>query len=502
MKILSAEQIHKWDEYTIAHEPITSLDLMERAAGQCTEWIEKRKYTGKIFKIFCGKGNNGGDGLAIARQLAQHDADVDVYIIEYGTLGSDDFQANLHKLHSCPVEIHYIQHPDFFPALTEDDVVIEALYGSGLNRPIEGLAAQLVQHINHSAATILSVDIPAGLFCDKPTTSEAVIKADYTLTFQSRKLCFMYPENEEFFGEVHVLDIGLDPFYPSTISSVYELVDDTLIRKIYKPRKSFTHKGTYGHALIIAGEKGKMGAAVLCTKACLRSGAGLVTSMVPPDQFEIIQIAVPEAMALPHEEAEDLDWSKYSSIGIGPGIGTGESSARILQKVLSFFNKPVIIDADGLNILSANNELLKDLPCGTILTPHPKEFERLFGKTSNHAEKIQSALHYAQTLFIYIIIKGHNSVLACPDGEVYFNSTGNAGMATGGSGDVLTGILAGLLAQGYSSKECCLLGMYLHGLSADIAVKSFSEEALISGDITHYLGKAFLAVGSQSHLPA
>lgn len=493
MKILSAEQIRKWDEYTILNEPITSLDLMERAAAKCTEWIEER-FSDKAFKIFCGKGNNGGDGLAIARQLSGKNILCDVYIIESGSLGSEDFQANLNKLHSCPVAIHFIQHPDFFPAIDKDNIVIDALFGSGLNRTLEGLPAALVHYINTTNATVIAIDLPSGLFCDKATNTEAVIKANYTLTFQTKKLCFVFPENEPFFGDVHVLDIGLHPAYLATIDSVYNLTDVELIRKIYRPRKNFSHKGTYGHALLIAGEKGKMGAAVMCTKACLRAGAGLVSAMIPGDQFTIVQTALPEAMAMAHDDIESLEWTKYTTIGIGPGIGTGKEGATLLQEVLAHFNNAIVIDADALNILSMNQELLGELPPGSILSPHPKEFERLFGKTASQPEKIQAAKSHAQKFFIYIILKGHNSVLACPDGEIYFNSTGNPGMATGGSGDVLTGILTGLLAQGYSSKETCIMGMFIHGLAADIAVESVSQEAMIAGDIIENLGKAYLSI--------
>lgn len=495
MKILSAEQIRKWDEFTIINEPISSLNLMERAAAKCTAWLAE-KFKNGVFKIFCGKGNNGGDGLAIARQLAQKNFVCDAYILESGNLGTDDFQTNLSRLHSTNVQIHFIQHPDFFPAINRNDIVIDAIFGSGLNRPPENLPAALIQHINASQATVIAVDVPGGMFSDKATINSAVIKASHTLTFQTLKLCFVFPENEQFFGEINVLDIGLLPAYLSTVDSIYTTSDMQSVKQIYKPRKNFSHKGTFGHALIIAGEKGKMGAAVMCATACLRAGCGLVSTVIPEEQFAIVQTALPEAMAMAHAEIETLSWSAYTTIGIGPGIGTQKEGAMMLQAVLSHFNKPIVIDADALNILSANQELFSELPPGSILSPHPKEFERLFGKTANHIEKIQLARSYAQKFFIYIIIKGHNSVLACPNGKVYFNSTGNPGMATGGSGDVLTGILTGLLAQGYSSKETCLMGMFIHGLAADIGVKTISQEALIAGDIIENLGKAFLSLRS------
>lgn len=495
MKILSAEQIRKWDEYTIANEPVKSVDLMERAATKCVEWFAARFANTTAVKIFCGKGNNGGDGLAIARMLAEQAFRCDVYIIELGAAGTPDFQANLTRLHSSPVQIHFIQQPEFFPELKHDDVVVDAMLGSGLNRPVEGLYAQAVEHINNAGAKIVSIDIPSGLFTDKATSSVAV-KATDTLTFQSIKLGLLFPENEQYFGEVTVLDIGLLPAYLDSVTSIYQLADARLIRHIYKARKCYTHKGTYGHALVVAGEKGKMGAAILCTKACLRGGAGLVTAVVPGEQFVIIQTAVPEAMAMPHEEMKNTDWGKYTAIGIGCGIGTSEHGAMLLHEVLASFNKPIVADADALNLISMNRELLNELPPGSILTPHPKEFERLFGKSANYQKRMQKARQFAQKYFVYIILKGHNSMLACPDGEVYFNSTGNAGMATGGTGDVLTGIITALLAQGYLPKEAALLGMYVHGLAADIAVKTTSMEALIAGDVVSHLGRSFLSLHS------
>lgn len=497
MKILSAQQIRQWDEFTILNEPVSSINLMERAADCCSKWIEQKNLNNKHFKIFCGKGNNGGDGLAIARQLADKNIVADVYILEFGSLGSDNFQTNLSRLHSCPVRIHFVQHADFFPAITNEDVVIDALYGTGLNKPLEGLAADLVKHINKSSATVISIDVPSGLYADKSSLKNSIIKAGFTLTFEQLKFSFLFPENEEFLGEIVVLNIGLHPGFLNTVTVVYELTDIELIKQIYKPRKQFSHKGTYGHALMIAGEKGKMGAAILCSKGCLRSGAGLVSAMVPEEQFSIIQTAVPEAMAMAQEAIHNVDFAKFTTIGIGPGTGTTESAAGLLQTVLTHYNKPIVVDADGLNIISANEELLSDLPPGSILSPHPKEFERLFGKAQNHVERIQIARQQAQKLFVYIIVKGHCSFVACPNGEVHFNCTGNAGMATGGSGDVLTGILTGLLAQQYAAKEACMLGMYIHGLSADIAVKSISQEGLIAEDIISHLGNAFLSISSK-----
>jgi NAD(P)H-hydrate epimerase len=364
MKVLSAEQIRKWDEYTIMNEPVSSLDLMERASKKCFEWFFQNMPKAEAVKIFCGKGNNGGDGLAIARLLSEENIRCDVYIVEFGSLGTDDFQDNLTRLHSFPVKIHFLQHCDFFPSITKEDIVVDALFGSGLNRPLEGLYAELVEHLNNSEAAIISIDIPSGLLADKPTHSDVIVHAAYTLTFQCLKMCFLFPENEQYFGEVEVLEIGLLKEYLSKTPSIYFVTNETFIKTCYKPRKNFSHKGTFGHALLIVGEVGKMGAAILSTAACLRAGAGLVSAMVPREQFQIIQTSVPEAMATAHEEIEQIDFRKYTVVGIGPGLGTNEPAAMLLQYVLSHFNKPMVLDADALNTLSVNQELLSELPPG------------------------------------------------------------------------------------------------------------------------------------------
>jgi ADP-dependent NAD(P)H-hydrate dehydratase / NAD(P)H-hydrate epimerase len=494
MKILSAEQIRQWDEYTISHELISSLDLMERAATKCTDWLLNQNLYNSTVKIFCGKGNNGGDGLAIARLLSEKDILPEVYILEFGALGTKDFQANLSRLHLTQVPISFVQYEHAFPVVNSNDVVIDALYGSGLNRPLTGLSASLVEHINAASATVISIDVPSGMPIDSSAVSNTIIKATCTLTFQILKLCFLFPENAPYFGTVTTLDINLHKDYLATISTPYELSDIDAIKKIYKPRASFSHKGTYGHSLIIAGEKGKMGAAVLCSKACARAGSGLVTTLVPQDEFTIIQIAVPEAMALAMEKIETADLSKYNAIGIGPGLGTLENSLGVIKQTLSNYHKPMVIDADGLNSISKNPDLLATIPKESILTPHPKEFERLFGTTKNNFETLQLALQRAASLGVYIIVKGHYSVVACPNGRASFNSTGNAGMATGGSGDALTGIITGLLAQGYNPKESCVLGMYVHGLAGDIAAANLSQEALIAGDIIDFLGQAYKTI--------
>lgn len=489
MKLLSAQQMHQWDAYTIEHEPVTSLNLMERAAGRCTDFILERNLSAHPVKIFCGKGNNGGDGLAIARLLMEAGFQPNVYILEFGAKGTDDFQANLHRLHQLQTGICFIQSAEFFPTIEKDDVVIDALFGSGLNRPLADLSAALVEHINNAQATVVAIDVPSGMYVDKSCKGNAVIKATFTLTFQITKLCFLLAENTGLFGKVQVLDIGLLPGFIQTVDTNLQVADKTTVAASIKPRNAFAHKGTYGHALLIAGNRGKMGAALLSAKACLRSGAGLVSLCIPENALNIVQTALPEAMCTLREDS-DMDWTKYSTIGIGPGLGTNKDAEDWVKLLLGSFNKPVLIDADALNILSANPAWLQKIPAGSVITPHPKEFERLFGKFDNEAERIDKAIELSVQYNFTIVLKGHHTLVATA-GKGWFNNTGNAGLAKGGSGDILTGIITAFLSQGYSGHVAAKCGVYLHGLAADLTLQQQSQESMLASDIIERLGEAF-----------
>jgi ADP-dependent NAD(P)H-hydrate dehydratase / NAD(P)H-hydrate epimerase len=500
MKILSAEEIRLWDQYTIQHEPVASIDLMERAAGKCVEWLAEKGYVENSFSIFCGKGNNGGDGLAIARLLAVKKYPVTVHILEFGHKGTEDFQTNLARLHHYPeVDIRFIQTEENFHGLKEDEIIIDALFGSGLNRGIEGVTAQLIDHINASGCEIISIDMPSGLFVDHSSLGNRIIKADHTLSFQCYKLAFFMAENAEYIGEVHIIDIGLQQDFYASVFSRYELTDGLIIHSIHKPRKRFSHKGNFGHALLVAGSYGKIGAAVLSAKACMRSGVGLLNCHIPKCGYDILQTTVPEAMVTTDSNSSFVmkiedDLTKYEAIGIGPGIGTASETKMALREIFDAYRHPIVLDADALNIMGSQRDLLKLIPPGSVLTPHPKEFERLFGETNNEYDRIHLALQRSKELSVVIVLKGHHTLIATPDGKAFFNSTGNAGMATAGSGDVLTGLLTGLLAQGYSSVETAILGVYLHGVAGDIAAKEFSMEAMVAGDIIGQLGNAFLRI--------
>lgn len=500
MKILSAEQVRQWDQYIINNEPILSIDLMERAAATCKNWLLENFPDVPGFTIFCGKGNNGGDGLAIARILLEQQYKVTIYILEFGRKGTEDFQTNLARLHQLPeADIHFIQSTENFHPVSKDEIIIDALFGSELNRKLEGVAEKLVEHINNTGCQIISIDIPSGLFTDHSSKGNAAIKATYTLTFQCYKAAFFVAENEAAIGTIQLLNIGLQQKFFTTIANKFELVDIATIDSIYKTRKQFSHKGTFGHALMIAGSYGKMGAAILAAKACLRSGVGLLTCHIPQCGYEILQIAVPESMVETdtnenYNTVIEKDLSKYKAIGIGPGIGIETETIKMMRELFNSTQHPIVIDADALNILSAQKELLTSIPSLSILTPHPKEFERLFGASNNDFERIELAIQKAAQLNCVIILKGHHTFIATATGKSFFNSTGNAGMATGGSGDVLTGILTGLLAQGYNSADAAILGVYLHGLAGDLAAKELSMEAMLAGDIVEYIGKAFLTI--------
>lgn len=501
MKIFSAAQLKKWDAYTIEHEPISSVNLMERAATACCKWLIGKNFGTFHFRIFCGKGNNGGDGLAIARMLIAHTCVVSVYITENGNKGTADFLTNLERLQGLTTDIHYIQSEDFFPVMQETDIVIDALFGTGLHKPPEGLNKALIEHINQSNCTVVSIDMPSGLYADKSSNGNSVIDATITLSFQLYKTAFLLPENEDHCGDVHLLHIGLHTEFEENEEPVFECLDEIMMKGIYKPRKKFAHKGHYGHAALLCGSAGMMGAAVLSSMACLRSGAGKLTAIIPNCGYGILQSTVPEAMCLVFGDEYLLPVAKtdkFTALGVGPGIGIYPSHKKLLAQIFNQTQKPLVIDADALNIIAENKELVSHIPPRSIMTPHPKEFERLFGKADPSClpdrqgfERLELAKQKSVEHQLYIVLKGHNSFISTPDGKGYFNTTGNAGMATAGSGDVLTGMLTGLLAQGYSPLDSCLLGVYLHGLAGDIAAAEYSQEAMLAGDIIDCLGEAF-----------
>lgn len=498
MKIFTAAQIKKWDAFTIREQGISSFELMERAAKACTKWLLEQQVTQHPIHVFCGKGNNGGDGLAIARLLLENNARVTVYILESGKPGTDDFQANLQRLHTYTNEIHFIQPGLAFPKLNPGDIIIDALYGTGLNKPLADISRDLVIHLNNSGAPVISIDMPSGLFTDKSSKGQPCITASHTLSLQAYKAAFLFAENSPLIGNLHLLEIGLSEHFEQTEPAAFEMLDRSIISSFYRHRSPFSHKGHFGHAALLAGSLGMMGAAILAAKACLQAGTGKLTVFIPSCGYDILQTTVPEAMC---RIAGDNHLSYleigagYNAIGIGPGIGTDAETWTLLKKICAEKKAPILLDADALNILSMEKNRLGQIPAGSVITPHPKEFEKLFGKTDSDPEQLKLAIQKAAALNIYIVLKGHHTAIITPLGKVYFNNTGNAGMAKGGMGDVLTGLITGLMAQRYSLPEAAILGVYLHGLAGDIAAEKYSQEAMQASDLLQCIGDAWKTIG-------
>lgn len=497
MKILNVHQIREADAYTIANEPIASIDLMERASAQCARWIANKIDKHHTIHVFAGPGNNGGDGLAIARLLHNYGFTLKVYVLKLSKKVSADTQINLERLRqNAEVPVIEITGENSFPKLNANDYVIDALFGSGLSRPLYGLTEALVLHINKSGCQLIAIDIPSGLFADSnlSTIHKTVIKANDTLTFQQAKLAFLFPENEVYTGHWHVLNIGLSQAFIASCDTTYNMLQHSSAQALLKKRTRFSHKGNYGHALLVAGSYGMMGAAVLAARAGLHSGVGLLTAHVPRLGCDILQTAVPEVM-LSIDQSDILfsgveNTEKYNAIAVGPAIGTRPNTKKALKQLLQSGKVPMVLDADALNIVSEHNELLSNLNENTILTPHVKEFSRLAGASVTGEERLQLALEFAHNHKLVVVLKGAYTAVIHPQGSVSFNVTGNPGMATGGSGDVLTGVILALLAQGYSAFDAARLAVYLHGLAGDLAAENLSEEGVIASDIINYLPHA------------
>lgn len=494
MRILTIQQIKALDDYTIRHEPVASIDLMERASTAFVDWFTMRVETSKKIAVVCGTGNNGGDGLAIARMLDDWGFEVKVWIIRGGVRESEDFKANYSRLPAGVARAEVSEEGSL--SFAGFHVIIDALFGSGLSRPAAGLYAQVIEAINAADSLRVAVDIPSGLMADAHSTG-SIVKAHYTVSFQLPKLAFLLPQSYAYTGEWVLVNIGLSRKFIRETATPYRYVTLKDVAKLLRTRSKFDHKGNFGHALLIAGSYGKIGAAVLASKAALRAGLGLLSVHVPQCGYGVLQTAVPEAMASVDDDASIFstvpDAGRYDVLGIGPGLGQADRTRAALAKTLENFHKPVVLDADALNLLGANRALLGLVPPGSILTPHPKEFQRLTGSWKNDFERLEMQRQLASALRSVVILKGAHTAIATQD-RVYFNSTGNPGMATGGTGDVLTGILTGLLAQNYSPDEAAIMGVFLHGLAGDLARQEVGMDSLIASDLIQYLPRAFAKV--------
>ena len=492
LKILTTKQSKEHDAYTIEHEPIASIDLMERACQAFVTWFTAEFEASRKIGIVCGTGNNGGDGLGIARMLNEMNYPIKVWIVKGTAPITDDFKINFDRVKG-KLEMYEIVTSSDQGLFSDCDILIDAIFGSGLSRPTEGIYEQAINCINQTKCVKIAVDLPSGLLADGPSSGK-IIEADYTISFQLPKLAFLLPQNYRYVGNWKVVDIGLSKIYLKEAKTSYFYLTKNSVKDKIHNRAKFDHKGKNGHALLIAGSFGKIGASILASKACLRSGVGLLTTHVPKSGYTIIQTSVPEAMASVDEHQDffsgELKINQFSSVGIGPGLGQSAETISAFLKIVEQ-GRPLVVDADGLNILAARPDWLGLITQGSILTPHPKEFERLVGTWQNDFERLEKQKKFSTETNAVIILKGAHSSIATPDGKIYFNSTGNSGMATGGSGDVLTGILTGLLAQGYSAKDASIVGVYLHGLSGDIAAREKGSHSLIASDIVNFLPAAF-----------
>lgn len=501
MKIFTVENIRLADLYTIQNEPISSVQLIERASSLCAEWIFSNcKYHTK-FAIFCGNGNNGGDGFAIARMLYLKGFDIDVFINKEHLKFSDEALINYKRLK----DISGISVKDFHEVSTynfdEKTVIIDAFFGTGLSRKLEGIFKTVIEVLNSKNNTKISIDIPSGLLADQINNENSTIfKADYTLTFQFWKKTFLHPEIGVFAGKVIVLDINLAQEFIENTSTDDFVIDDEVILNIFKIRQDFAHKGTYGKSIIVGGSYGKIGAVVLATKSALKTGSGLTFVLAPNYGYGILQTNVPEAMFIEGGEKfiNQIEDEEKTVFGIGPGLGTEKETEKALLEFLENHQAPLILDADALNIISKDKNSLELIPKKSIITPHPKEFERLFGKTKNSFERLDLAKTKAKELGIYIVLKDHHTQVVTPEGKVFYNITGNSGLAKGGSGDILTGIITSLLAQKYSEQEAAILGVWLHGKAADFAAEKYSKEAMQPTDVIDEIGNVFLYLNKKA----
>ena len=504
MKIFTSKQIHDLDAYTIEHEPIASIDLMERAAHALTSEIMSRIDSSSPLVVFAGPGNNGGDGLAVARLLSDAGYNVSAYLFNVTGRLSEECQTNRARLRDSRSIKRFIEVKDEFdpPELSPETIVIDALFGSGLNKPLGGGFASLVRYMNSSRSMVISIDLPSGLMSEDNSYNiiTNIVRADLTLTLQTKKLCMYLADCQQYLGEVRVLDIGLSEEWQAETKTHISLLEHDNVVSLLRARSDFAHKGTMGHALIIAGCYGMAGAATLAARACLRGGAGKVTAHIPQRNYDIMQISVPEAIV--HIDTNELCFSEsvddeaYDAVAIGPGLGQRDTTAAALISQIKRTRKPLILDADALNILGTHKSWLQQIPQGTLLTPHPKEFDRVDGSAGiGDYDRLAKAREMAQRMQAYIMLKGHHTALCQPDGSVLLNSTGNGGMATAGSGDVLTGLVAALVSRGYSVPAAAVVGMYLHGMAGDIAATRMGRESLMATDIIEAIPEAFRKCG-------
>lgn len=497
MKIFTIEQLREADKVTVEKQGITAVELMERAATRAFEELMKNLKRHKTIHVFCGVGNNGADGLVISRNLLQHGYKVKVHIVNYTENHSEGFEVMMTRLKKViKTEVAWLNDGDQFPEVGKKDTIVDAIFGIGLNRPLPAWVNDLVAHLNTAHSDAFAIDMPTGMFSDRILGDDQnIMKVDATMTFQRPKLVFYLAQTAEYVGRIKAIDIGLDKCHLKKTQTAVHLIGRNKLFRIRQPRERFSHKGTYGHSLIIGGSYGMMGSVVLASKAGLRVGAGKVTALVPTCGYNIMQTSVPEVMVMTSSEEKRLsDFEKLSftpeTICFGVGAGTDDKTAAFFEQLLHATDRPMVIDADGLNLLAAHKEWLKLVPKNSILTPHPMELKRLIGEWKDDFDKLRKTDEFAKKYKLIVVMKDAISMTVSHD-RIFINSSGNPGMATAGSGDVLSGVIAGLLAQGYEPENAAVFGVYLHGSAGDLALKESSLEALIAGDLVKHFGAAF-----------
>jgi len=492
LPIYPASIIRLWDEYTMLYEPITSVDLMERAAMACTGWITENIKADIPIAIVCGNGNNGGDAFVIARHLFHSNFKVSIYINDVAKRSTDNAINFERLLNQCYAEIIIIPADCTFH-FPENTLIVDGIFGTGLTRKVDGFWENVIRAINKSECKVISIDLPSGLHSgpgkELPSVTDSIVKADITLTFQTPKLSMLISGWGQFCGLLEILNIGLHSNFIDSNPTNHFFITKADIQQRFIKREKFSHKGTYGHAFIIAGHNEKCGAAILSSKACIKSGAGRVSLHSGLDCISAVNTSVPEVM-IERTIFEKLDLTNYSSIGIGPGIGTDIKKAQMLAYLMENAKCPLLLDADAISILAQSENTFK-LPANTILTPHPKEFDRLVGLSSNAFDRLNKANDFAKEKNVILVLKGAYTAICSPDGNIYFNSTGNQGMATAGSGDVLTGMITAFLAQGHQPMDSAILGVYCHGKSGDFAANRKSMTGLLASDIIDNLDLVF-----------
>ncbi len=498
MKIFTSQALQELDIATCEAQQISSIDLMERAAELVTDELNSRFIPAQRFVVMAGPGNNGGDALAVARMLIERGyRKVEVFLFNVMGKLSHDCDEERKKLITIDgVDFTEVEKEFTPPYLSDRDVVIDGLFGSGLNRPMMGGFVAVARYINESGAFVVSIDLPSGLFGEwnSHVSRRDIVHANLTLGFQLPRLSFFFEENQDILGECKLLDIDLDQAKIKEMVSDYRLVEGRNIRPLLHKRLPFTGKRDYGSAIIFSGSTGMMGASVMCAKAVLKSGAGLVTVHGPKGGLQIVQTAVPEAMYEPdHGEHYVSDMRlhhDHQAIAAGPGLGTNDKTIDALESLLKTGSSPLVLDADALNCISRRPALLTMLPAKTIITPHIGEFDRLFGEQCSSEDRLKTAIEVSRKYNIVIVLKGHYSATVRPTGKVYINPTGNPGMATAGAGDVLTGIITAFLAQGYVPEHAATIGVFVHGLAGDLASEEIGEFGVTAMDIASNVGRA------------